>query len=198
MVRGDDSARHVAFLDHVDQGSALVDGAANTTWSARCHLSTPSLLTAYASRRFAGRGVSRNLSLQNPARSFLAHDHPITCNHLAPGDRHHRPSDNLEALPWGVVRAMMEILLLNPLATVRVPQGNISVEAYPDRAFSGVETIHLGVIGRGQLDKPVQRNSARRNAFRKQDWQPRFNSRDAIRDPAKRGPGPGRAVALGA
>src|SRR3979409_843618 len=159
--------------------------------SARCHLSTPSLLTAYASRRFAGCGVSSNISLQTP-------DPPPTCTNPAPGDRHPRPSDNLEALPWGLVRAMMEILLLNPLATVRVPQGNISVEAYPDRAFSGVETIHLGVIGRGQLDKPVQRNSARRNAFRKQDWQPRFNSRDAIRDPAKRGPGPGRAVALGA
>src|SRR3979409_843615 len=33
MVRGGDSARHVAFLDHVDQGCALVDGAADTTWS---------------------------------------------------------------------------------------------------------------------------------------------------------------------
>ena len=80
---------------------------------------------------------------------------------------------------------MMEILLLNPLATVRVPQGNISVEAYPDRAFSGVETIHLGVIGRGQLDKPVQRNSARRNSFRKQNRQPRFDPRNAIRDPSE-------------
>src|ERR1700716_1798739 len=32
MVRGGDGARHVAFLDQVDQGCVLVDGAADTTW----------------------------------------------------------------------------------------------------------------------------------------------------------------------
>src|SRR3977135_1484712 len=153
--------------------------------SARCHLSTPSLLTAYASRRFAGRGVSRNLSLQNPTGPLLADDHSVTCNNLASGDRHHRPSGNLEALPRRVVGAMMQVLLSDRLATVRIPQRDIGVEADADRPLSGVETVYLGVICRGQLYKSVQRNSARRNPFRKQDRQPRFNSRDAIRDPAK-------------
>src|ERR1700738_4307907 len=156
------------------------------------------LASAGASGLFAGCGVSGNISLQNLARSFLAHDHPITCNNLAPGDRHHRPSDDLESLPWSIVRAMMEILLPDRLAAVRIPQGDISIEAYPDRAFLGVETIHLGVIGRGQLDKPVQRNSARRNSFRKQDRQPRLDPGNAIRNPAKRRPAFGRELAFAA
>src|SRR5882757_8389629 len=117
--------------------------------SARCHLSTPSLLTAYASRRFAGCGVSRNISLQNPARPFLAHDEPLTGNNLASGDRHNRPSGNLEALPRSIVGAMMQILLSDRLATVRIPQSDIGVEAHADRPLSRVETVYLGVISRG-------------------------------------------------
>src|ERR1700731_473457 len=151
-----------------------------------------------ASGHFAGCGVSRNISLQNPAGALLADDHSITRDNLAPGDRHHRPSRDLEALPRRVVGAMMQVRLSDRLATVRVPQGDIGVEADADRPLAGVETRHLGVIGRGQLDKPVQRNSARRNAFRKQDRQPRFDAGNAIRDPAKRRPAFGRELAFAA
>jgi hypothetical protein len=96
---------------------------------------------------FAGC-VSRNISLQNPAGPFLADYHAITCDNLAPGDRHHRPSGNLEALPRSVVGAMMQILLSDRLATMRIPQRDIGVEADADRPLSGVETVYLGVIGR--------------------------------------------------
>src|SRR4030088_1508256 len=105
--------------------------------SARCHLSTPSLLTAYASRRFAGRGVSRNLSLQNPTGPLLADDHSVTCNHLASGDRHHRPSGNLEALPRSVVGTMMQVLLSDRLATVRIPQRDIGRRTHPPKTPLG-------------------------------------------------------------
>src|SRR4030081_3414797 len=93
---------------------------------------------------------------------------------------------------------MMQVLLSDCLATVRIPQRDIRVKADADRTLSGVETVCLGVIGRGYPDKPVQRNSARRNSFRKQDRQPRFDPRNAIRDPAKRRPGFGRELAFAA
>src|SRR6266849_8709069 len=114
-----------------------------------------------ASGHFASCGVSRNISLQNLTCPLLADDHSVTCNNLASGDRHHRPSGNLEALPRRVVGAMMQVLLSDRLATVRIPQRDIGVETDADRAFSGVETVYLCVISRGLLDKPVQRNSAR-------------------------------------
>src|SRR5260370_34647021 len=102
-----------------------------------------------ASGLLPGCGVSRNISLQNPACPLVADDHSITCHNLAAGDRHHRPSGDLEALPRSVVGAMMQILLSDGLATVRVPQRDISVEADADRSSSRVQTVHLGVIGRG-------------------------------------------------
>src|SRR5882672_1526713 len=117
--------------------------------SARCHLLMPSLLTGPCLRDFAGCGVSRNISLQNPAGSLLADDHSVTGNNLASGDRHNRPSGNLEALPRSIVGAMMQILLSNRLATVRIPQGDIGVKAHADRPLSRVETVYLGVISRG-------------------------------------------------
>src|SRR6266404_1299095 len=107
--------------------------------SARCHLLTRSLLTGPCHRDFAGCGVSRNISLQNPAGSLLADDHSVTGNNLASGDRHNRPSRNLEALPRSVVGAMMQILLSDRLATLRIPQRDIGVEADADRALPGVE-----------------------------------------------------------
>src|SRR6202048_1841837 len=101
-----------------------------------------------ASGHFAKCGVSRNIPLQNPPRSLLADDHPITCDNLASGDRHHRPSGNLEALPRSVVGTMMQVLLSDRLATARIPQCDIGVEADADRPLSGVETVYFGVISR--------------------------------------------------
>ncbi len=45
--------------------------------------------------------------------------------------------------------ALMQILLSDRLATLRIPQRDIGIEADADRPLSGVETVHLGVIGRG-------------------------------------------------
>ena len=79
---------------------------------------------------------------------------------------------------------------------VRIPQGDVGVEADADRALLRVEAVELGVVGRCQLDEVLQRDAPLRDAFREQDRQPRLDARDAVRHPAERGAPFGRQLAL--
>src|SRR3984893_5046041 len=122
------ATRYLIAIGLVRKSRTALTAAIKTDRAAAC--------SPGGSGHFAGGGVSRNIPFQNPACPLLADDHSVTCDDLAPGDRHHRPSGNLEPLPGSVIGAMMQVLLPDRHAAMRIPQSDVGVEADADRPLS--------------------------------------------------------------
>ena len=106
---------------------------------------------------------------------------------LAAQKRHHRPAGDRHTLVGRVVGAVVHDRLADRLASVRVPQHDVGVEADADRALLRIEAIHLGVVGRSQRDEFVDRDAALDDALRIEDRQPRFDAGNAVWHPFERG-----------
>src|SRR5262245_60984303 len=104
---------------------------------------------------------------------------------LAAHNRRHRPPRDLESFIRRVVGAMVQVGRGNDRLSLRIPDRNIRVGPDRDRTFARMQTIQLGVIGRGDGDEVVEGDSPFRDTLRKQDGQTRLAARDAVRHPAE-------------
>lgn len=98
--------------------------------------------------------------------SHLAHDFPLAEHDLASDDGIARPIAELDALERGVVDGVMQHGVgkgegLERL--LRVPDGDVGVEARPDGALL-LQSVQLGGVGRGELDEFLRRDAAGQHA----------------------------------